>query len=207
VVTAPLLSEDVLHRELGAKRFSNVAISGLAKRRAGVAENEVVGKTIGPVREALDIFSPLMRRWFELESCPPVQRLAFGAILRQPVNDQQSGYRQISAYLPFVKLDAENSSDFSYQINRPRVSTSGFAELKINRLSKWSVVAGQSIQFAVGLTSARYLPGRAYFACHLEVDINTAAEFQGELPRDQLPQIFQELVDLGIEIAREGDIP
>lgn len=38
------------------------------------------------------------------------------------------------------------------------------------------------------------------------MDINTVPDFQGELSREQLPQVFQELVDLGREIAKEGDI-
>lgn len=41
---------------------------------------------------------------------------------------------------------------------------------------------------------------------HLELDINTAANFTQDLPGSVLPQLFQELVDLGVEIAQEGDI-
>jgi hypothetical protein len=46
-----------------------------------------------------------------------------------------------------------------------------------------------------------------YFACRLELDINTLPEFQGELERAQLSSLFHELVDLAVEIANQGDIP
>lgn len=121
--------------------------------------------TIGSFPEALDAFSQLMLRWFALGTCPPVRRLAFGAILLQPVEDRQTGYRQISAYLPSVRLDPEGSSDFSYQINRPRDSTSGISGLRINRLSKWSsylengpILYGTGIRRALPRTSLFCFP-------------------------------------------------
>jgi hypothetical protein len=162
---------------------------------------------IGSLPESVGIFLPLMRRWFELETCLPAQRLAFGAILLQPVEDRSAGYRQISLYLPCVELDPEGSSDFSYQINRPRDSGSGITDLRINRLSKWSVAARARAQLSIGSAAVRYSRSQEDFSCRLELDINTAADFQEELTCEQLPQVFEELVDLGQEIAREGDIP
>jgi hypothetical protein len=43
--------------------------------------------------------------------------------------------------------------------------------------------------------------------CRLELDINTAEDFVGELPHEPLPDLFQELTKLGLEIATQGDIP
>lgn len=161
--------------------------------------------TTGSFPESLQIFLQLMLRWFELATCPPVQRLAFGATVLLPVENQQIGYRQISAYLPF-QLDPEGSSDFSYQINRPRDSTSGISGLRINRLSKWSLVRVTMGALALGPAFVGYSARRIHHVCRLELDINTVPDFQGELSREQLPQIFQELVNLGQEIVREGDI-
>jgi hypothetical protein len=45
------------------------------------------------------------------------------------------------------------------------------------------------------------------FSCRVEVDINTSQDFQGELPQVLLPKILEELINLGQEIIREGDIP
>jgi len=162
--------------------------------------------TTGSFPESLQTFLQLMRRWFELATCPPAQRLAFGAILLLPVENQQAGYRQISAYLPFP-LDPEGSSDFSYQINRPRDSTSGISGLRINRLSRWSVARLTMGDITFGPASVSYAARHIHHACLLELDINTTPDFQGELSREQLLPIFQELVNLGQEITEKGDIP
>ncbi len=160
----------------------------------------------GPFPDALNPFATLATSW--LRVCPPVTRLAFGAVLFQPTADQRAGYLQIAKYLHWVKLDPDGSSDFFYQINRPRDSTSGIHGLRINRLSKWSVLLFQGFSVALGkqqLATVGYTLKES--ACRLELDINTAPEFAGELPRDTLPKIFQELVALGEDIASKGDIP
>lgn len=166
--------------------------------------------TIGPFLEVIEPFVELMLRWFNLKTCPELKRLAFGPILVHPVDSHAAGYRQLSAYLPNVKLDPEGSSDFLYQINRVRDSTSKIDGLRINRLSKWSVATVQTIGFFVGPISDISISMDKvglFRACRLDLDINTAAEFTGPLPKKQLSLIFQELVDLAKEIAVEGDIP
>lgn len=164
--------------------------------------------TIGPFLEVIEPFIELMLRWFKLNTCPELKRLAFGPILLYPVDSRVAGYRQLSVYLPSIKLDSEGSSDFLYQINRIRNSTSKIDGLKINRLSKWSVSAIQRMDFSVGKESDLSVTKRqAHYACRLDLDINTAAEFSGPLPKKQLSLIFQELVDRAKEIALEGDIP
>lgn len=157
---------------------------------------------IGVFPEVLSRFEDLAIRWLKSDSCLPIQRLAFGAVLLQPVKSREAGYRELSQYLPF-EVDAENSSDLLYQINRPRDSHVGIEELKINRISKWSVSAMQLLRFSPPRVGAAKLGN---FACRLELDINTAAEFQGELSHKKLADIFRELVKLGEEIAAEGDI-
>ena len=163
--------------------------------------------TVGTLPEALETFRLLMHRWFALDTCPPIQRLAFGAILWQPVENLQTGYQQLATYLPAVALDHEGSSDFGYQINRPRTSSTGMAGLRINRLSKWSVMSLGSAEFAISAPGIAYIAQPLSFACRVELDINTVPEFRGEFTGEQLPQIFAELVDFGCEIARRGDIP
>jgi len=162
--------------------------------------------TIGPLQDAIRVFAPLMNRWFELETCPTVQRLAFGAVMFQPVQNLQTGYQRIMQYLPSVQIDIENSSDFSYQINRKRYSRI-VQGLIINRLSRWSVMGLQDISMQITPARAQGSLGPIYHACRLELDINTVPEFQGEFRRDQLSSLFQELIDLAVEIANHGDIP
>jgi hypothetical protein len=159
---------------------------------------------LGPFIETLEVFLGLTNRWFELETCPPLVRLAFGAVLLQPVENQTQGYEILSTYLPF-QVDLEETSDFLYQINRRRESATGIADVKINRLAKWSVQkTSQGFVPIIPLGQPQQLA--EFLACRLELDINTIAEFEGEFSREQLPRLFDELVALGKEIAEQGDI-
>ena len=160
--------------------------------------------TMGSFDSVFDRFSKIPKSWFE--TCPEVVRIAFGAILDIPVVDRIAGYKMLTQFLPDFPIDVENSVDFLYQINRPRMSTN-IDGLRINRLMKWAVVRLGLIRFAVGpdgRTLSTNLPHQ--FACRLELDINTVAEILGDLPRESLYAIFEEMVRLGKEISMHGDI-
>lgn len=162
---------------------------------------------VGIFENSVGLFVELMLRW--LKTAPSIQRLAFGTVLVQPVNSLKDGYNRLSSYLSFP-LD-EDSSDFLYQINRPRkLSSIEISDFSINRLSKWSV-SQLSVRIFAGSVSdpsqlAQYLTKPNQFAVRLELDVNTTEDFLGELSSEKLPDIFQELVKLGIEIERKGDI-
>jgi hypothetical protein len=145
-----------------------------------------------------------MTKWIQTL---PMIRLAFGAVLLQPVDGLAEGYRLLSSYVQ-LQIDPENTSDLLYQINRRRVSSSGITGLTINRLAKWSVLRLQRNLFMLspGSPVQSHTQSEA-FACRLELDINTAPEFEGELPQAELPSLIQELVEMGREIAEQGDIP
>jgi len=162
--------------------------------------------TIGKFTGILGPFAQVASRWLDLDSCPEIQRIAFGAALLFPTDSRGSGYRQLVAYLPSVSIDPDHTTDLFYQINRARDSAAGVPNLRINRLSKWSVAAISEAGLVVEPTQISYLEvPRQYFACRLEVDVNTAP---GQpLPRERLSSIFGELMKLGEEIVREGDIP
>jgi hypothetical protein len=168
-------------------------------------DEETILPIIGPFDDLLNIFQPLMLRWFELDTCPPLSRLAFGAVLLFPVDTRQLGYQQLDRLLPYVDLSAEGISDFAYQINRPRDANTQIENLRINRLSKWRVFRLRQ-HFLTGHNIERVLPAQEVFACRLELDINTHQDFSGELPPEQLSEVFDELVNLGREIARDGDV-
>ena len=158
---------------------------------------------LGEYASCLDAFAPALMNWFEY--CPPVLRLAYGAILLSPVGDQISGYRKLANYLDSVQIDTENSRDFLYQINRPRQSRTG-AQMLINRLSKWSVAAVFPLTMTLGRTAVVTGNSPQQFACRLELDISTPAESTQEFPKDHLKPLLEEFVNLGTEIANSGDI-
>lgn len=161
--------------------------------------------TIGPFSDSLRDFLDPMHRWLT-DSIPNLQRLAFGAVLLLPVADRAAGYARLSSYLPGVAIDPINSRDFLYQINRRRGSNAGIPDLRINRLSKWSVLAVATAVVEVG-PALRQFTTPEHYACGLELDINTVPEYPDVISRDELDAVFQELVELGTEIVTEGDVP
>ncbi len=158
-----------------------------------------------PLQSTVESFLRIANGWFVM--APPLIRLAFGSHLGIPVDDRSAGYQLLAKYLPSVQLDPSNSSDFIYQINRSRVSTV-VPNLKLNRLSKWSVaVASLGVIAFQGENRAAANFTHQFFSCHLELDINTAADNTDEFQREHLPSQFLELIQLGEEIAHRGDIP
>lgn len=161
--------------------------------------------SIGSFPDSIGIFLPLVARWLTL--CPPLQRLAFGAILLQgAVADRIAAYKLLSKYLPTVRLDPEHSSDFSYQINRPRDCRADIAGLKMNRLSRWSLVRHAAGHISLSGKAPQTFTTSEAHAVRLELDMSTSGDFQGELPMERSPEILEELINLGLEIAAKGEI-
>lgn len=158
--------------------------------------------SIGSFKDVLDTFSELMFRW--IESAPSFKRMALGLILYMPAKSKNDANYSISKLLPDIKIDIENSSDFLYQINRPRKTTTGIADLNINRLMKWSVALTKRVVLSSDGAS-RFYTGD-YFA-KLELDINTVADYKGLLPNKKTRLIYSEFVSLANEILTSGDKP
>lgn len=162
--------------------------------------------TIGPLPTALPQFVDIMTRW--LVSAPAIQRLALGSVLLLPAADLQDGHRRLRDLLPALRIDAEGSSDLFYQINRPRLSRSGIPGLRMNRLSKWSVAVYQQVIVSLnsGRVGSQLVETQPAVVCRLELDVNTMPSFEGDLPRERLSDIADEMADLSVEIALRGDI-
>jgi hypothetical protein len=160
---------------------------------------------LGLYPEIEQFFSAKLAEWWKV--CPPLVRLAWGAVVIQPVDSKATGYRTLQGYLRDVRLDEKSSSEFLYQINRPRKS-SVVNGLVINRLQKWSVGLIQLFNLQVGGAShiqSSFEPG--FSMCRLELDINSAYERTEPISSGQIPPLYAELVSTGKEIAIKGDIP
>ena len=163
---------------------------------------------IGGFAETCAHFRELMHRWFPLT--PPLERLAFGAVVALPVANKAEGYARLAGYLPAVQLDAaEDSSDFLYRINRPRPSRSNIPNLRINRLSTWSVseIQVQQVALSSPLQRPKFIQGEPAFACRVELDVNTAPKSEGQVSNQVWAELFDELLDLAGEILQGGDRP
>ncbi len=152
----------------------------------------------GSLDERARGFQDLCERWLELSSCPPLQRLGFGASLNLPVGSREEGYDRLDQLLPRVDLDPR-SLDFRYQINRRRVSDS-VPQVEINRISRWSVQ-----ELMMGLVDPHAQSRSMGMSCSLEVDINNVMANMAIDPA-HLRALFTELLRTGVEIAEKGDV-
>ena len=187
-------------------KIDPIRLAWIYQVQLDVIQPEKGVETLGELHAELDEFRTLINSWFELETVPNLVRLAFGGILIIPVQSQEQGLGRLAGYIPDVKIDPSNTSDFLYQINRRRVSKLDIEGLEINRLTKWSVVQHQLLLVrSDGSGSAT--PASPVHHARLEIDVNTFHEYEREFQQEQLPKVFAELVELGTELAELGDIP
>jgi hypothetical protein len=162
---------------------------------------------LGTWTEAVDFFTVRVTRW--LQSQPQLQRLAFGTTVLAEVKDRMNGYSLLNKLLPKVDIDVEHTSDFLYQVNRPRLAMFDSHSIKINRLSKWSVQAVVLHTFTISakdtLQAASNVVAAPLNYCRAELDVNTDAEISN-LPQEHLSGIWNKLVEYAREILLRGDI-
>jgi hypothetical protein len=161
---------------------------------------------IGLFPDVLETFLRFMMKWLQLDTCPPIQRIAFGVVSTLPVSSRKTGYQLLSHYLHALQIDPDGSSDLLYQINRPRQTELNLFDKQINRLSKWSVMTYKEGLLQISPSVIQQLPIREEFACRLEIDINTSENIREGLSRVLLPTVYNHLVDLGKEIFINGDV-
>ncbi|GAB5494647.1 MAG: hypothetical protein Phog2KO_48620 [Phototrophicaceae bacterium] len=164
-----------------------------------VTLNEI--PSIGKLEDEINLFGDSIKEWLS-KDCPNVFRIALGTRSIQPLDTVKDVYERLAMYIP-VEIDSENSSDFIYRINRRRKSNV-INNLELNRLSTWSAMRAQLEMETVGMPHLRHTQEK--YACSMELDINTVPNSDIILGNDNLIDIFLELIDLGSEIARKGDI-
>lgn len=159
-----------------------------------VAEDSVPTEfpTLGVYDNAIHLFKDAISKWLRSNEIPTSSRLAYGAILVCPVNSRKEAYTQLAQLVRTLNIDTDNSTDFFYQINRPRTVDG----IKINRLSKGSALASIFVSF-----------NQVKIASKLELDINTSPDEIGSIETQKLGDILEALIELGNEIAQKGDIP
>lgn len=191
-----------LQLRLETERIDWLLLPPSSSREVGATTPDVLN--MGAFAGAADHFSRRAIEWLRREDLPEITRLAFGLIAKHPEADHRSGYLVLPEYVP-VRVDPA-TSDFLYQINRPTRSAA-VEGLAINRLSRWSIAAYRSVSFRVGIADSEpevVHAAESQFALRAELDVNTAFEFKGNLPKERLSAIYAELVELGRILIRDG---
>jgi hypothetical protein len=164
--------------------------------------------TLAPFPESRDRFIELLTPWLR-DTCPPIKRIGIAGSLLQEVESHADAYRLLNRYLPDVGIDPE-SSDFLYRVNRKRRSNTAIPDLQINRITVWSALKTASVIQTLNIGSATQPAptnmGEPRFAAMLNLDVNSDAEREAELPRANRLELLGELTELATEIATFGDV-
>jgi hypothetical protein len=164
----------------------------------------ILPPTLGPFPAAADPLLRFGRHWAESGCFPSILRIALGFTLASPTADRASGYRELGQLIDAVPKAAD-ATDFSYQVNRPRLSHAGIEGLGINRLSKWSVAAFRSFAFSLTLGTPNAAATSPLYHLHVELDINTSPEYQGTIPQASVCAVIDDLFTGALEISQHGD--
>jgi hypothetical protein len=169
----------------------------------GLIDPSIGIEDIGPMIQSVDQFSALAERWLAEQDIPEVARLAFGAVLTHPETDHTAGYTRLRDYVPVV-VDPD-WRDFVFQVNVRNLRMAAYGIAYLNRLSRWSVAARTSGRLSLsprGIAVAG--TGTPRYGLRLELDINTPADSVGTIPRQQLAELYRELVAASRAIASDG---
>jgi len=169
----------------------------------GIARDRDSPSWLGPFPAAARPLLDLGRRWAASGSFPDTPRIALGLVLTSPTADRASGYRELADFVDGVPADP-NATDFVYQVNIPRDSRADVAGLRVNRLSKWSVMLSRLLTIIPMASSPSQFIGPDFHHLRLELDISTDAGFGSLLPRDKVQLIIDDLFDGAQEICAQG---
>lgn len=158
--------------------------------------------TLGSLSIVKAQFISMIADWLTSQAVPGTTRIALGSIALVINQNKASAYKQLAALLHHLQIDIENSTDLSYQINRP-VNSTVQPGLIINRLSKWSAV--HLYQFLIAPQQGPIRDPKTHVATRLELDINTSQHHTAPLPKDNLVPLLHEFSHIVDRISTEGD--
>ena len=166
-------------------------------------DEELQFPILSDLEQELPVIKDFAHEWLKSSNNLQLKRMAFGTVLLKPVESLVNGYEYLREYLPFI--NPNNLSEFDYRINRHRKSKV-IDDLLINRLTRWSVASLNQVNFSIKDEGVQLKPANPAYATRLELDINTPANRDNALPVDELVRLFDELLEMGLELTEEGDI-
>jgi hypothetical protein len=172
----------------------------------GVHPQKAAGQdtiSVGAYERAEQALVEVVKKWLRI--APSLGRIAYAPTLLHRADSVEKTYELLRRFLPKLPLD-EGAKNVFWQINRPRQSkvVGGFT---INRLSKWSSMTQQRMQFstAAGEEQALYTgPKVSTHYIRLELDLYT--DPIEPLPPETLEGLLDELVSAATEISEKGDV-
>ena len=132
-----------------------------------------------------------------------VTRIAVGLQLFWETADRGESYLRLAEAVKIAPDRIAAARDFTYQINRP-VSSISVPGISLNRLAKWAAVRAGLIKVDPNLGRVTKAPEANGLL--LDLDLSTDVERQTPLEASKLPELYSELVQLGVELSATGDV-
>ncbi len=156
-------------------------------------------RVLGDFPAASEPFRTAISRWAASEHFPAVNRLALGIGLSEPTESRETGHARLRDFISVVPEG--QTTDFLYQVNRPRPGSAGVPNLSVNRLAKWSV---PQVQLLTLSSAAAPILAAPRTLVNLELDVNTSGDFTRRIPPDSLGAVLDDLWAGVAEIAANG---
>lgn len=144
-------------------------------------------------------------RYFEMEDCPDIDRLALGVVLYLPLASNEEGISMIAPLLKSV-TGIENAEDFEFRINRP-VHTEIAGGIKINRLLTWTIANIQLLQINIQTGIAQKIPRSTQpeMQLRLEIDLSTDQKLERKILLEQQREAINYFIDTVKKVAESGE--
>lgn len=144
-------------------------------------------------------------KYFQMEGCPILGRMALGIVLYLPVASNEEGISTISPLLKSV-TGIEGSEDFLFRINRP-VQADIAGGIKINRLLTWTIGSVQFLQINVPQGIAQKIPPPMppELQIRLEIDFSTDQKPDRKFSLNQQKEVVNYLIDIVNKVAESGE--
>jgi hypothetical protein len=161
--------------------------------------------TIGAWPAVLEGFEKSVLAYLREHEHPTV-RMAFASSLLCQFNAPVDASKALIERVKSFKPPADTFADPLYRINWPRPSRS-VNDLKLNRLTTWSVQRVQLQLMIEGTPGTNSDPMVITHFLKLELDHNTDGDRTEPFDRAQLMPIYKELTDLALQNAEQGEVP
>jgi hypothetical protein len=141
-----------------------------------------------------------------LEQLPfPVTRMAFAPVLVHPFKERLDAYKAFVSLVKSIEQPADKLRDVVFRVNWPR-NSAAVNGLELNRISTWSVLQFHMQLFVPdGGVPSSFVQDLTY-GLRLELDHNTDARHAVPFDAGRLVPIYQELTNLALQNALEGEI-
>ncbi|MQY73289.1 MAG: hypothetical protein GH142_06450 [Dehalococcoidia bacterium] len=158
---------------------------------------------IGYLEETLEPFRLAILEFLRSSHLPNIIRIAYGVTLVQSGADEEATKNILGQYVSAIDLNDAAAGDLIYRMNRPRDSTI-IPDLLLNRISDWRLPQELLFQFT-GTQQTISSSENILNLCQVQLDINTDLHRRDSFDSSKLPELFNELIDLGNELAEHGD--